>query len=333
MNPTTSSSKQIKIGIVGYGNIGRGVELAIGQNSDMALVGIFTRRSPDNLGKTTKAKMLHITELEKYQERIDVVILCGGSATDLPKQGPHYAGLFNTVDSFDTHAKIPDYFDAMDLAARKAGKTSVISTGWDPGFFSMLRALSMSFLPLGKTYTFWGPGVSQGHSNAIRAIKGVRNAVQYTIPIKNALEKVRTGLNPDFSSKKMHRRVCYVVSEEGADREKIRNEIVTMPNYFALYDTEVNFISEKEFASQHSRMPHGGLVLRSGRTNENNKDLMEFTLQLDSNPEFTGSIMVAYARAVYRLNVEGQIGAKTILDIAPSYLSTLSKNELLKQLI
>ena len=333
MSPTTSSNKQIQIGLVGYGNIGRGVELAIEQNPDMALVGIFTRRNPDDLGKTAQARLLRISELEKYLERIDVVLLCGGSATDLPEQGPHYAGLFNTVDSFDTHAKIPDYFAAMDRAARKAGKTSVISTGWDPGLFSMMRALSMSFLPLGKTYTFWGTGVSQGHSNAVRTIKGVRNAVQYTIPIKDSLKRVRAGLNPDLSTREMHRRVCYVVTEEGADREKIRNEIVTMPNYFAPYDTEVIFISEKKFTSQYSRMPHGGFVLRSGLTGENNKELMEFTLQLDSNPEFTGNIMVAYSRAVYRLNREGQIGAKTVFDIAPSYLSTWPKNELLKQLL
>lgn len=328
-----SSSKQIQVGIVGYGNIGRGVESAIKQNPDMALVGIFTRRNPDDLGKTTKPRLFHISELEKYLERIDVVLLCGGSATDLPKQGPYYAGMFNTVDGFDTHAKIPDYFVAMDRAARKAGKTSVISTGWDPGLFSILRAISMSFLPLGKTYTFWGPGVSQGHSNAVRAIKGVRNAVQYTIPIKDALNRVRAGLNPDLSTREMHRRVCYVVPEENADREEIRNEIVTMPNYFAPYDTEVVFISEKEFVAHHSKMPHGGSVLCSGRTGENNMELIDFTLKLDSNPEFTSNILVAYARAVYRLNGEGQIGAKTVFDIAPSYLSTWSKNELIKQLL
>ena len=333
MNLTPNSSNQIRIGIVGYGNIGRGVESAIAQNSDMTLVGIYTRRNPDELAKTTEVKLYHVSELEKLPERIDVALLCGGSATDLPEQGPHYAGLFNTVDSFDTHAKIPYYFADVDEAARKAGKTCVISTGWDPGLFSMLRALSVAFMPVGKTYTFWGPGVSQGHSNAVRAVEGVKNAVQYTIPIEDALKRVRAGSNPDFTTREMHRRVCYVVPEEDADREKIRNEIATMPNYFAPYDTEVIFVSENELASQHSKMPHGGFVIRSGTTGDNNQELLELTVQLKSNPEFTGSIMVAYARAVYRLNKEGQIGAKTVFDIAPSYLSVWPRNELLKRLL
>ncbi|MCK5493803.1 MAG: diaminopimelate dehydrogenase, partial [Candidatus Omnitrophica bacterium] len=310
--------KKIKIGIVGYGNVGKGVELAIGKNSDMKLEAIFTRRD----SKTLKTKGLtdnvfNISEAVKFKNNIDVLILCGGSATDLPKQGPYFAGMFNIVDSFDTHAKIPEYFSIMDKEASIIGKVSLIATGWDPGLFSMLRLIEESVLPDGKGYTFWGKGVSQGHSDAVRRLKGVSDARQYTIPIDSALKRVRAGENPEFCTKDKHLRDCYVVAEEGADLERIKKDIVSMPNYFADYVTNITFITKEEMNKNHSKMPHGGLVLRSGNTGVSNKQIIEFSLTLDSNPEFTGSVLAAYARAVYRLYKEGQKGAKTVFDIAP----------------
>lgn len=326
--------KKIKIGIVGYGNVGKGVELAIGKNSDMKLEAIFTRRD----SKTLKTKGLtdnvfNISEAVKFKNNIDVLILCGGSATDLPKQGPYFAGMFNIVDSFDTHAKIPEYFSIIDKEASIIGKVSLIATGWDPGLFSMLRLIEESVLPDGKGYTFWGKGVSQGHSDAVRRLKGVSDARQYTIPIDSALKRVRAGENPEFCTKDKHLRDCYVVAEEGADLERIKKDIVSMPNYFADYVTNITFITKEEMDKNHSKMPHGGLVLRSGNTGVSNKQIIEFSLTLDSNPEFTGSVLAAYARAVYRLYKEGQKGAKTVFDIAPKYLSKKPYSELLKDML
>ena len=326
--------KKIKIGIVGYGNVGKGVELAIEKNSDMKLEAIFTRRD----SKTLKTKGLtdnvfNISEAVKFKNNIDVLILCGGSATDLPKQGPYFAGMFNIVDSFDTHAKIPEYFSIMDKEASIIGKVSLIATGWDPGLFSMLRLIEESVLPDGKGYTFWGKGVSQGHSDAVRRLKGVSDARQYTIPIDSALKRVRAGENPEFCTKDKHLRDCYVVAEEGADLERIKKDIVSMPNYFADYVTNITFITKEEMNKNHSKMPHGGLVLRSGNTGVSNKQIIEFSLTLDSNPEFTGSVLAAYARAVYRLYKEGQKGAKTVFDIAPKYLSQKTYSELLKDML
>lgn len=323
----------IKIGIVGYGNVGKGVESVIEQNPDMFLEAVLTRRNPDDLVIKSTAKVLHVSEVDECLNKIDVAILCGGSATDLPLQGPKFASMFNTVDSYDTHAKIPEYFLSVDKAARKAEKTSIISTGWDPGLFSLLRVIGEAVLPKGKSYTFWGPGVSQGHSDAIRRVKGVKDARQYTMPIDAALRRVRLGENPKLTTREKHWRDCYVIPEEGADTEKIVKEIIRMPNYFADYDTKVAFISEKEMMEKHSEMPHGGFVLRSGITGGDNKQVMEFSLKLDSNPEFTANVMVACARAAYRLNKEGQIGAKTIFEIPPSYLSIRSLDELRKALL
>lgn len=329
-------NNKIKIGIVGYGNLGRGVESAIQQNPDMQLSAVFTRRNPKNLKvKDSKAKVLQISDAEQYKNDIDVMILCGGSATDLPFQGPEFAAMFNTVDSFDTHAKIPEYFTSVDQAATSNNKVSVISVGWDPGLFSMNRLLAQSVLPEGKDYTFWGRGVSQGHSDAIRRIEGVKGAVQYTIPITSALEKVRGGEAPELTTREKHLRDCYVVAKEGADKAKIENEIKSMPNYFSDYDTKVTFISEEELKTNHSEMPHGGFVIRSGKTGENNKNnqIIEFSLKLDSNPELTGSVLVAYARAIYRLSNEGVTGAKTVFDIPLAYLSPKSAEEIRQQLL
>ncbi|WP_304942300.1 diaminopimelate dehydrogenase [Vallitalea guaymasensis] len=326
----------IKIGIVGYGNLGRGVEFAIKQNPDMQLAAIFTRRDPKTLVVTDNSvKVLSIADAEQYKNDIDVLILCGGSATDLPVQGPQFAKMFNTVDSFDTHAKIPEYFEAVDEAAKSNNNLSIISVGWDPGLFSMNRLLSQCVLPEGNDYTFWGRGVSQGHSDAIRRIEGVQGAVQYTIPIDSALEKVRSGENPELTTREKHIRDCYVVAKEGADKAKIENEIKTMPNYFSDYDTNVTFISEEELKANHSEMPHGGFVIRSGKTGEDNKhnQIIEFSLKLDSNPELTGSVLVAYARAIHRLSNEGATGAKTVFDIPLAYLSPKSGEELRKQLL
>jgi len=325
---------KIRAAIVGYGNVGRGVELAIEQNPDMYLEAIFTRRnSHDIVTRGLARRVLHVSEAKTCLDDVDVAILCGGSAKDLPEQGPQFASMFNTVDSFDTHAKIPEYFASVDKAAREAGKLSIISVGWDPGLFSLLRTLGEDVLPQGKSYTFWGPGVSQGHSDAIRRIKGVKDARQYTIPIDSALKRVRSGETPDLTTREKHLRDCYVVAEEGADLERIEREIKTMPHYFADYDTKVTFISEEEMAAKHSRMPHGGFVLRSGTTGEGNKQMMEFSVKLDSNPEFTGSVLTAYARAAYRLNKEGQTGARTVFDIPPAYLSRRSPEEMRKELL
>lgn len=321
----------IKIGILGYGNLGRGVECAIRQNPDMELAAVFTRREPKQVSIFTETTAVcHISEAADWKDRIDVMILCGGSATDLPTQTPEYAKLFNVVDSFDTHAKIPEHFQAVDAAAKEAGKVGIISVGWDPGMFSINRMYASAILPNGKDYTFWGKGVSQGHSDAIRRIEGVKDAKQYTIPVETALEAVREGKNPDLSTREKHTRECFVVLEEGADAEKVEQEIKTMPNYFADYDTTVHFISMEELKRDHSGIPHGGFVLRSGRTGweEENSHLIEYRLKLDSNPEFTASVIVAYARAAYRLHREGQTGAKTVFDIPPAYLSAMSGEEL-----
>lgn len=326
---------KIRIGIVGYGNIGRGVEAAVKQNSDMELVAVFTRRSPEDLKiNTESAKVVNISDAEKYVNDIDVMILCSGSATDLPVQGVEFAKMFNTVDSFDTHAKIPEYFESVNGSAISSGKTSIISIGWDPGLFSIIRMISGAVLPVGEDYTFWGKGVSQGHSDAIRRVEGVKNGIQYTIPVQKAVESVRRGENPELTTREKHTRECFIVAKDGADRAKIESDIKNMPNYFSDYDTTVNFITEEEFKQNHTKMPHGGLVLRSGVTGDgSNQHVIEFSLKLDSNPEFTGSVLVAYARAANRLSKEGSKGAKTIFDVPVSYLSPKSSSELRKTLL
>ncbi|MGO4541324.1 diaminopimelate dehydrogenase [Paenibacillus sp. 2TAB19] len=323
--------QQIRIGIVGYGNLGRGVEMAIKQNPDMRLDGIFTRRDPATIPSEVKA--FHIDDAEKLTSEFDVMILCGGSATDLPEQGPQFAKLFHTVDSFDTHARIPEYFEQVDSVARANGKVSVISTGWDPGLFSLNRLLAESILPEGNEYTFWGKGVSQGHSDAIRRVNGVKHGVQYTIPSDEAVDRVRSGENPELATREKHLRECFIVAEEGADQAAIAEEIRTMPNYFADYNTTVHFIDEATMKAEHSAMPHGGMVLRSGKTGVNSTQIIEFGLKLDSNPEFTASVLVAYARAVYKLAAEGQAGAKTVFDIPFAYLSPKSGAQLRKELL
>lgn len=327
---------RIKIGIVGYGNIGKGVENAVQQNPDIELVAVFTRRSADSIKlKSSGVKVEQISKVKEYVKKIDVMILCGGSATDLPEQGPEFASIFNTVDSFDTHARIPEYFQKVNQAAKKSGKTSVISVGWDPGLFSMARMLFGAILPVGKNYTFWGKGVSQGHSDAIRRVKGVKNGIQYTIPIESAMNRVRSGENPELTVRQKHMRECFVVPQEGADLKQIESDIKTMPNYFSDYDTQVHFISDEELAKNHSRMPHGGFVIQSGTTGEKviNKHLAEFSIKLDSNPEFTANILVAYARAAYRLQKEKSFGAKTVFDIPIAYLSAKSSDELIKEML
>lgn len=321
----------IRIGILGYGNLGRGTECAVRQNPDMELKAVFTRRNPEDVKILTQtAQVRPAEEASQWADRLDVMILCGGSATDLPVQTPRYASLFNVVDSFDTHARIPEHFAAVDEAAKKSGKTAVISVGWDPGMFSLSRMYANAILPKGRDYTFWGKGVSQGHSDAIRRIPGVKDAKQYTIPVDSALEAVRAGENPDLTTRQKHTRECFVVAQEGADLNKIETEIKTMPNYFADYDTTVHFISEEELRQNHSGIPHGGFVLRSGSTgwNQENHHLIEYSLKLDSNPEFTASVIAAYARAAYRLSKEGAFGCKTVFDIAPAYLSAKSGAEL-----
>jgi diaminopimelate dehydrogenase len=323
--------KKIRVGIIGYGNLGKGVELSLGQNPDFQLEAIFTRRNPNSL--QSDSKIVHISEIENYKGKIDVMILCGGSAEDLPEQSPKIASMFNTVDSFDTHAKIPEYFKRLDDVTRKAGTIGLMSVGWDPGIFSLMRLLGQSVLPIGRDYTFWGRGVSQGHSDAIRRIDGVKDGIQYTVPIEAAIDMVRSGENPELSSKEKHERICYVVPEADADREVIKNQIKNMPNYFADYNTTVNFITEEELNRSHKGMPHGGFVIRTGTTGENTKQRIELNLNLDSNPEFTGSVLVAYARAVHRLSKEGQTGARTVLDIPFSYLSPKSGEELRKELL
>lgn len=327
-------TNKIRIGIVGYGNIGRGVEYALKKNPDMELVAVFTRREPGSFATLDpQTKVLKVSEAPNFKDQIDVMLLCGGSATDLPEQGPHFAKMFNTVDSYDNHSQIPRYFAAMDQAAREGGNLSLISIGWDPGLFSLNRMIAEAILPDGRSYTFWGKGVSQGHSDAVRRVKGVKNAVQYTIPLDSALEKVRKGEYPEFTPREMHRRQCFVAAEEGADKAQIEHDIKTMPGYFEPYDTEVIFITEEELKANHSAMPHGGFVIRSGQTAEGNNHIMEFSLKLDSNPQFTSSVLVAYARAAYRLHREGQVGAKTVFDVPPGYLSPKSPEELRKNLL
>ena len=324
----------IRVGILGYGNLGRGVECAIRQNPDMELKAVFTRRAPETVKILTEGvPVYHVDEAEAKKDEIDVLILCGGSATDLPVQTPKYAQWFNVVDSFDTHAKIPEHFAAVDESAQKSGKVGIISVGWDPGMFSLNRLYAAACLPEGENYTFWGKGVSQGHSDAIRRIEGVKDARQYTIPVESALEAVRSGSSPELTTREKHTRECFVVAEEGADQAKIENEIKTMPNYFSDYDTTVHFITEEELKRDHNRLPHGGFVLRSGKTgwNKENHHIIEDSLKLDSNPEFTSSIIVAYARAAYKMNQEGQKGCKTVFDVAPAYLSAESGADLRKK--
>lgn len=324
----------IRIGILGYGNLGRGVECAVKQNPDMELKAVFTRRDPGSVQILTEGvPVLSADEAENMKDQIDVMILCGGSATDLPFQTPMFSQWFNVVDSFDTHAKIPEHFEAVNEMALRGGKTAVISAGWDPGMFSVARVYAMAALPDGENYTFWGKGVSQGHSDAIRRLKGVKDARQYTIPVERALEEVRSGKNPVLTTRQKHTRECYVVAEEAADQAVIENEIKTMPNYFSDYDTTVHFITEEEMEREHSRLPHGGFVLRGGKTgwDGENGHVIEYSLKLDSNPEFTSSVIVAYARAAYKMNEQGLSGCKTVFDIAPGYLVAESSEELRKK--
>ena len=321
---------KIRIGIVGYGNIGRGVEQSIKRNDDMELKAVFTRRDPASVKiQTEGAEVKHFDDMEAMKDDIDVMILCGGSATDLPVIGPKVAASFNTIDSFDTHAKIPEYFANVDKAAKEGKNVSIISVGWDPGMFSLNRLYAESILVQGSTYTFWGKGVSQGHSDAIRRIEGVKNAIQYTVPIESAMEQVRSGSEPELTTRQKHLRECYVVAEEGADKAAIEEAIKTMPNYFDEYDTTVTFITEEELKENHSKMPHGGFVIRTGETGcEGNKHVIEYSLKLDSNPEFTGSVLVAYARAAHRLSKKGESGARSVFDIAPAMLSQMTPEEL-----
>lgn len=322
-------SEKIKVGIVGYGNLGRGAEAAIRQQPDMELVAIFSRRGAGSVQPLyPNVKVAHVDDAKNYQDEIDVMILCGGSATDLPEQTPAFAKMFHTVDSYDTHAKIPEYFAAVDEVAKPNGKLSIISVGWDPGLFSINRVMSEAILADGNTYTFWGKGLSQGHSDAVRRVQGVKAGVQYTIPSEEAIEQVRNGKNPVLSKHDSHKRECYIVPEDGADQAEIEEAIITMPDYFVGYDTTVHFITEEELARDHSHMPHGGFVIRSGKTGEDNNQIIEFSLKLSSNPEFTSSVLIAYARAAYRLSQEGQAGAKTVYDIGPGYLSPKSAAEL-----
>ncbi|MCB6622056.1 diaminopimelate dehydrogenase [Mediterraneibacter sp. 210702-DFI.5.30] len=326
----------VKIGILGYGNLGRGVECAVKQNDDMELVAVFTRRNPEDVKILTEtATVCNVADVEDWKDKIDVMIICGGSATDLPKQTPVYAKMFNVIDSFDTHARIPEHFANVDAAAKEGGHVGIISVGWDPGMFSLNRLYANAILPDGNDYTFWGKGVSQGHSDAIRRVEGVKDGKQYTIPVEAALKAVRNGENPELTTRQKHTRECFVVLEEGADAAKVEEEIKTMPNYFSDYDTTVHFISEEELKANHSGIPHGGFVLRSGKTgwNGENKHLIEYSLKLDSNPEFTSSVLIAYARAAYRLASEGQSGCKTVFDIAPAYLSAKSGEELRKHML
>lgn len=326
----------IRVGIIGYGNLGRGVELSIKQNPDMKLIGVFTRRDPSSLKILTKdAKVLRVDDIPSMKDEIDVMILCGGSATDLPVQGPEYAAMYNTVDSFDTHAKIPGYFEACDKAAKAGGNISLISVGWDPGMFSLMRLYGNCILPEGHDYTFWGKGVSQGHSDAIRRVQGVKDGRQYTVPVESAMDKVRNGEDPELSVRQKHTRECFVVTEENADKAAIEAEIKNMPNYFADYDTTVHFITQEELDRDHAGIPHGGFVMRSGKTGLNGETshLIEYSLKLGSNPEFTSSVLVCYARAAYRLSTEGKTGAMTVFDVPPAYLSPKSGGELRKNLL
>ena len=324
--------KKIRIAIAGYGNLGRGVEKALKVSPDMELVALFTRRDPSSV-KTEGTPVFSLDTAPSMKEDIDVMILCGGSANDLPKQTPELARLFNVVDSFDTHAKIPEHFAAVDAACRESGKVGIISVGWDPGMFSLMRAVGCSVLPCGKDYTFWGRGVSQGHSDAIRRIPGVVDARQYTVPVEEALERVKSGEMPELTTREKHTRECFVVAEEGADKAAIEKAIVTMPNYFADYDTTVHFISIDELRRDHAGIPHGGKVIRTGKTGDGNTHVIEYSLKLDSNPEFTASVITAYARAAYRLYAEGAVGARTVFDIAPSYIFPGTPEEMREKLL
>ncbi|MDD6656906.1 MAG: diaminopimelate dehydrogenase [Lachnospiraceae bacterium] len=325
----------MKAAILGYGNLAKGIESAILQAPDMELLAVFSRRDPASVATVTKVPVYHVDDILNYKDEIDVLFLCGGSATDLPKQTPEYAKYFNVVDSFDTHANIPKHFAAVDAAAKEAGKVAMISCGWDPGMFSLNRLYANAILPEGNDYTFWGKGVSQGHSDAVRRVAGVKNAKQYTIPVESALASVRACENPELTTRQKHTRECFVVAEEGADLAKIEEEIKTMPNYFADYDTTVHFISEEEFNRDHSEIPHGGFVFRTGVTGfeKEHNHVIEYSLKLDSNPEFTGSVLVAFGRAVYRMYKEGMTGCKTVFDVAPAYLSPLSGEELRAHLL
>lgn len=325
------STKKYRIAICGYGNLGKGIESEITKNSDMELVCIFSRRK--NLETKSNVPVVSIEEKEQWKDKVDIVVLCGGSATDLPIQGPEFAQYFNTIDSFDTHAKIPEYYNNVNQAALSGDNISIISVGWDPGLFSINRAYMNSILPNGDTYTFWGKGVSQGHSDALRRIPGVKNAIQYTIPYENAVNAARSGTRPTLTTKEKHYRVCYVVLNENADKTKIENEIINMPNYFADYNTKVNFISEEELLKNHKGIPHGGFVIRSGITGNNTNQVMEYSLKLESNPEFTASVLLTYARAACRLYKNGDRGCKTVLDIAPGLLSNKSRENLIKELL
>lgn len=334
--PCNASVCVMRIGILGYGNLGRGIECAIRQNDDMELKAVFTRRNPEDVKILTEGVSVYtVDDIEKMKDEIDVLVLCGGSATDLPQQTPEYAKYFNVIDSFDTHARIPEHFDNVDKAAKESGHVALISCGWDPGMFSLNRLYANAILPSGEDYTFWGKGVSQGHSDAIRRVEGVKDGKQYTIPVESALEAVRNGENPELTTRQKHLRECFVVAEEGADLAEIEESIKNMPNYFADYDTTVHFISEEELKANHSGIPHGGFVFRTGATgwNEEHKHIIEYNLKLDSNPEFTSSVILAFARAINRLHQEGQSGCKTVFDIAPAYLSPKSGEELRKHLL
>ena len=324
-----------RIGILGYGNLGRGVECAVKEATDMELVAVFTRRDPASVKVATEgAKVVHMDDMLSMKGDVDVMVLCGGSATDLPVMGPEIAANFNTIDSFDTHAKIPEYFANVDKAAKEGNNISIISVGWDPGMFSLNRLYAESILVQGSTYTFWGKGVSQGHSDAIRRIPGVKNAIQYTVPVDEAVDQVRSGSEPKLTTRDKHTRECYVVAQEGANKAEIENAIKTMPNYFDEYNTTVHFISEEELKRDHSKMPHGGFVIRTGETGEEgSKHVIEYSLKLDSNPEFTASVLIAYARAAYRLNQKGENGARSVFDIAPALLSMKTPEQLRKEIL
>lgn len=326
---------KIRVAIMGYGNLGKGIECAVRQNDDMELVAVFTRRAPETVKVQSDVPVYHVDRLLEMKDDIDVLMMCGGSATDLPKQTAEYAKYFNVIDSFDTHAKIPEHFANVDKAAAEGGKIAMISVGWDPGMFSLNRLYANAILRDGSDYTFWGKGVSQGHSDAIRRISGVKNAKQYTIPVESALEAVRSCENPELTTRQKHTRECFVVAEEGADKAWIENEIKTMPNYFADYDTTVHFISEEELQRDHAGIPHGGFVLRTGKTgiNGEHNHVIEYSLKLDSNPEFTACVLTAYARAAYRMNREGMKGCKTVFDVAPAYLSPMTAEEMRSKLL
>ena len=327
-------SHRIRVAIAGYGNLGRGVEAALTQNPDMRLVGVFSRRDPVSVSLLDSSVPVYaMADIEQYQDEVDVMILCGGSKSDLPEQGPYLAQFFNTVDSFDTHAKVPEYYAALDQSARDAGRVALLSVGWDPGLFSLNRLYGEAILPEGETYTFWGKGLSQGHSDAVRRISGVKSAVQYTLPSEEAMARVRKGEQPQLTTREKHTRECFVVLEDNADADAVRDSIVTMPDYFADYDTVVNFIDQDTFNKEHSSMPHGGFVIRSGNTGVDTKQTIEYSLALGSNPEFTSSVLVAYARAVHRLARLNDIGAKTVFDIAPGLLSPKSPAQLRKELL